>query len=230
MRGERARDTKGVIRAVVFDLDGVLLDSERLWDQARREVTIQHNGHWRADATAAMLGMSSVEWSRYMRDNLGVDLPPDQIVDLAVADLLERYRRGLPLLPGAIAAVRRIGQRWPLALASSAGRPVIDTVLAIAGLQHEFQATVSSEEVPRGKPAPDVYLEATRRLGQPPGACAAVEDSANGIRSALAAGLHVVAIPNRDYPPPASVLAKAQLVIDSLAGLTTERVDQLDRA
>jgi len=230
MRGERARDTKGVIRAVVFDLDGVLLDSERLWDQARREVTIQHNGHWRADATAAMLGMSSVEWSRYMRDNLGVDLPPDQIVDLVVADLLERYRRGLPLLPGAIAAVRRIGQRWPLALASSAGRPVIDTVLAIAGLQHEFQATVSSEEVPRGKPAPDVYLEATRRLGQPPGACAAVEDSANGIRSALAAGLHVVAIPNRDYPPPASVLAKAQLVIDSLAGLTTERVDQLDRA
>jgi len=230
MRGERARDTKGVIRAVVFDLDGVLLDSERLWDQARREVTIQHNGHWRADATAAMLGMSSVEWSRYMRDNLGVDLPPDQIVDLVVADLLERYRRGLPLLPGAIAAVRRIGQRWPLALASSAGRPVIDTVLAIAGLQHEFQATVSSEEVPRGKPAPDVYLEATRRLGQPPGACAAVEDSANGIRSALAAALHVVAIPNRDYPPPASVLAKAQLVIDSLAGLTTERVDQLDRA
>ena len=230
MRGERARDTKGVIRAVVFDLDGVLLDSERLWDQARREVTIQHNGHWRADATAAMLGMSSVEWSRYMRDNLGVDLPPDQIVDLVVADLLERYRRGLPLLPGAIAAVRRIGQRWPLALASSAGRPVIDTVLAIAGLQHEFQATVSSEEVPRGKPAPDVYLEATRRLGQPPGACAAVEDSASGIRSALAAGLHVVAIPNRDYPPPASVLAKTQLVIDSLAGLTTERVDQLDRA
>src|SRR5215472_9322508 len=113
MRGERAPDTKGVIRAVVFDLDGVLLDSERLWDQARREVTIQHNGHWRADATAAMLGMSSVEWSRYMRDNLGVDLPPDQIVDLVVADLLERYRRGLPLLPGAIAAVRRIRQRCP---------------------------------------------------------------------------------------------------------------------
>ena len=230
MRGERARDTKGVIRAVVFDLDGVLLDSERLWDQARREVATEHNGHWRADATAAMLGMSSVEWSQYVRDTLAVDLPPDQIVDLVVADLLERYRRGLPLLPGAIAAVRRIGQRWPLALASSAGRPVIDTVLAIAGLQHEFQATVSSEEVPRGKPAPDVYLEATRRLGQPPGACAAVEDSASGIRSALAAGLHVVAIPNRDYPPPASVLAKAQLVIDSLAGLTTERVDQLDRA
>jgi HAD superfamily hydrolase (TIGR01509 family) len=217
-----------VIRAVVFDLDGVLVDSERLWDQARREVAAGHNGHWRADATAAMLGMSSVEWSRYMRDILGVDLAPDQIVDLVVANLLEQYRRRLPLIPGAVEAVQRIGRRWPLALASSAGRPVIDTVLAVAGLQHAFQATVSSEEVPRGKPAPDVYLEAAQRLGQPPRGCAAVEDSANGIRSALAAGLHAVAIPNRDYPPPASVLAKAQVVIDSLADLTVELVEQLN--
>ena len=218
---------ENVIRAVVFDLDGVLVDSERLWDQARREVAIEHNGHWRADATAAMLGMSSVEWSEYMRDTLDVDLPAGQIVDLVVANLLEQYRRRMPLIPGAPEAVQRIGRRWPLALASSAGRPVIDTVLAVAGLQHEFQATVASEEVPRGKPAPDVYLEAARRLGQPPVACAAVEDSANGIRSARAAGLHVVAIPNRDYPPPASVLAEAQLVIDSLADLTVERVEQL---
>jgi len=217
-----------VIRAVVFDLDGVLLDSERLWDQARREVAIGHGAHWRADATAAMLGMSSVEWSQYMRDTLGVDLAPDRIVELVVAGLLEQYRRRLPLIPGAVAAVQRIGRRWPLALASSAGRPVIDAVLAIAGLQHEFQATVSSEEVPRGKPAPDVYLEAARRLGQPPRACAAVEDSANGIRSALAAGLHVVAVPNPDYPPPAGVLAEAQIVLRSLAELTGELVEQLD--
>ena len=213
---------------MVFDLDGVLLDSERLWDQARREVAIGHGAHWRADATAAMLGMSSVEWSQYMRDTLGVDLAPDRIVELVVAGLLEQYRRRLPLIPGAVAAVQRIGRRWPLALASSAGRPVIDAVLAIAGLQHEFQATVSSEEVPRGKPAPDVYLEAARRLGQPPRACAAVEDSANGIRSALAAGLHVVAVPNPDYPPPAGVLAEAQIVLRSLAELTGELVEQLD--
>ena len=213
---------------MVFDLDGVLIDSERLWDQARREVATGHNGHWRADATAAMLGMSSVEWSEYMRDTLAVDLPPDRIVDLVVADLLEQYRRRLPLIPGALEAVQRIGRRWPLALASSAGRPVIDTVLAVAGLQREFQVTVASEEVPRGKPAPDVYLEAARRLGQPPRACAAVEDSDNGIRSALAAGLRVVAIPNPDYRPPDSVLARAQVVIGSLADLTVELVDQLD--
>ena len=213
---------------MVFDLDGVLLDSERRWDQARRGVAIGHGGHWRADATAAMLGMSSVEWSEYMRAVLGVDLAPDQIVDLVVAGLLEQYRRKLPLIPGAVAAVQRIGRRWPLALASSAGRPVIDSVLATAGLQHDFQVTVSSEEVPRGKPAPDVYLEAAFRLGQPPRACAAVEDSANGIRSAVAAGLRVVAVPNQDYPPPASVLAEAQVVIRSLAELTGELVEQLD--
>ncbi len=165
-----------------------------------------------------------------MRDTLAVDLALDQIVDLVVANLLEQYRRRLPLIPGAVEAVQRMGRRWPLALASSAGRPVIDTVLAVAGLQHEFQATVSSEEVARGKPAPDVYLEAALRLGQPPLACAAVEDSANGIRSALAAGLRVVAIPNPDYPPPASVLAQAQVVIGSLADLTGELVEQLDEA
>jgi HAD superfamily hydrolase (TIGR01509 family) len=213
-----------VIQAVVFDLDGVLIDSERLWDQARREVVAQRGGRWRPRATTAMQGMSSVEWSRYLRDHLGVDLPADRIVGLVVQNLLDRYAHGLPLIPGAVEAVRRIGRRWPLGLASSANRVVIDEVLALADLRDAFEATVSSEEVPRGKPAPDVYLETARRLGQPPSACAAVEDSGNGIRSAAAAGLHVVAIPNRDYPPSASALAEAELVLDSLAGLTAEKL------
>jgi HAD superfamily hydrolase (TIGR01509 family) len=216
-----------MIRAVVFDLDGVLLDSERLWDQARRAVAARHHGRWRDDATAAMQGMSSAEWSRYMHDALAVDITPERISDLVVADLLERYRHGLPLIPGAVEAVRRIAAQWPLALASSANRVVIDTVLAVAGLSAEFRATVSSEEVPRGKPEPDVYLEAARRLGQPPAACAAVEDSASGIRSAIAAGIQVVAIPNRDYPPPPDVLASAQLVLDSLPEITVNLLGQL---
>jgi HAD superfamily hydrolase (TIGR01509 family) len=216
-----------MIRAVVFDLDGVLIDSERLWDQARRAVAARHHGRWRDEATAAMQGMSSAEWSRYMRDALAVDLTPERISDLVVADLLERYQHGLPLIPGAVEAVGRIAARWPLALASSANRVVIDTVLAVAGLSAEFRASVSSEEVPRGKPAPDVYLEAARRLGQQPEACAAVEDSASGIRSAIAAGMRVVAIPNRDYPPPRDILASAQLVLNSLPELTVDLLAQL---
>jgi HAD superfamily hydrolase (TIGR01509 family) len=218
-----------VIRAVVFDLDGVLLDSEQLWDQARRDVAARHGGRWHAQATAAMQGMSSSEWARYLRDAVGVNLSPDRIVEEVVTDLLDRYARGLPLLPGAIEAVRRIGGRWPLAIASSANRVVIDKVLDLAGLREEFQAAVSSEEVARGKPAPDVYLEATRRIGQPPADCAAVEDSANGIRSAAAAGLHVVAVPNLEYPPPDAVLADAELVVDTLSGLTVQAVERLGR-
>ena len=218
-----------MIQAVVFDLDGVILDSERLWDEARRHVVVQHNGRWRDEATRAMQGMSSLEWSTYMRDELAVDLTPDQIIDLVVENLLERYHRGLPVVAGAIEAVQRIGQRWPLALASSSNRVVIDEVLAVPALRGLFRATVSSEEVPRGKPWPDVYLEAARQLNRPPQECAAVEDSANGIRSALAAGLQLVAIPNRDYPPPSSVLAKAHLVLASITNLTVELLDQLDR-
>ena len=215
-----------MIRAVVFDLDGVLLDSEGLWDEARREVAARNSGRWDADATAAMQGMSSPEWSRYMRAELAVDLPEGRIVDLVVEDLLARYGRGLPLVPGAVATAERVARRWPLGLASSANRVVIDRVLdtAFRGL---FRASVSSEEVARGKPAPDVYLEAARRMGRAPEDCAAVEDSANGIQSAVAAGLHVVAVPDRRRPPPADVLAAAGVVIGDLTQLTEEVIDRL---
>lgn len=216
-----------MITAVIFDLDGVLVDSERLWDNARREVAGKNRGHWTDGATRAMQGMSSPEWSSYMHDQLGVTLAPGQIIDLVVAGLLSRYEKDLPLLPGAVQAVERVGRRWPLGLASSSNRPVIDEVLALAGLDGWFRVTVSSEEVQRGKPAPDVYLEAARRLGQAPRTCAAVEDSANGILSAAAAGMAVVAVPRQDYPPPGDVLARAAFVLESLDGLSVEALGQL---
>jgi HAD superfamily hydrolase (TIGR01509 family) len=218
-----------VIQAVVFDLDGVLIDSEELWDRARRRVVADHGGRWRHGATAAMQGMSSPEWADYLRDPLGVTLPTDRIVALVVDHLLASYHERLPLLPGAVEAVRRIGGRWPLGLASSANPVVIDAVLTGADLDGAFTATVSSEEVAHGKPAPDVYEETARRLGRPPTTCAAVEDSTNGIRSATTAGLTVIAVPNRTYPPPGDVLADAAAVVDSLDELTLELVDRLGR-
>jgi HAD superfamily hydrolase (TIGR01509 family) len=216
-----------VIGAVVFDLDGVLVDSEHLWDRARRTVVADHGGQWRDDATAAMQGMSSPEWGRFVREELAVDLPTERIIDLVVQELLDGYERELPLLPGAVAAVRRLALRWPLGLASSSNRVVIDTVLRVAGLSEEFAVTVSSEEVARGKPAPDVYRDVVRRLDRAPSECAAVEDSTNGILSALAAGLKVVVVPNHAYPPSAQALEESPVVLDDLDELTVELIESL---
>jgi len=208
------------LAAVVFDLDGVLIDSESVWDAARRAVVAQTSGSWRAEATRAMMGMSSPEWSRYLHDELGVPLAPEQINKRVVAAMLAHYRRELPLLPGAVSAVKRLATVWPIGLASSANREVIDAVLETAGLTSSFAATVSGEEVARGKPAPDVYLAAARALDVDPRSAAAVEDSSNGLRAAAAAGMIVVAVPNREYPPTPDALELADLVVESLDELT----------
>jgi HAD superfamily hydrolase (TIGR01509 family) len=218
------------IRAVVFDLDGVLIDSEGIWDVARRQLAAEHGAGWPPGATEAMQGMSSPEWSRYLRDTVGIPLSEAEIVERVVDLVLRRYEAGLPLLPGALQAVEDLRQRWPLGLASSANPAVIDRVLELANLRAAFGVTVSSEEVPRGKPAPDVYLEATRRLGIPPRSGVAVEDSTNGIRSGVAAGLRVVAIPRPDAPPTAEVLATASLVLRSLEELGAPRLEELERS
>jgi HAD superfamily hydrolase (TIGR01509 family) len=214
-----------VIDAVVFDLDGVLIDSEHVWDEARRELARERGGRWHERASRDMMGMSSLEWSRYMHDVIGLSEAPEEISAEVVRRLEEIYGRELPLFEGAVAAVERLAERWPLGLASSSNRELIDLVLELSGLGQFFRVTVSSEEVPRGKPAPDVYLEAARRLGVAPERCAAVEDSENGIRAAKAAGMRVIAIPNPGYPPPEEALAVADEVLASLEELTPERVD-----
>ena len=214
-----------MIEAVVFDLDGVLLDSEQVWDEVREELVKERGGRWHGQAQTEMMGMSSGEWSRYMHDELDLPEPPEEISAEVVQRLDEVYRNRLPLIDGAREAVERLAARWPLGLASSSNREVIDLVLDLSGLARFFRVTVSSEEVPRGKPAPDVYLEAARGLGVPPERCAAVEDSHNGIRSAKAAGMRVIAIPNQHYPPGEEALALADVTLGSLAELTPSIVE-----
>jgi HAD superfamily hydrolase (TIGR01509 family) len=214
-----------VIDAFVFDLDGVLLDSEHVWDEVREELTRERGGRWHERAQRDMMGMSSLEWSRYMHEELGVPESPDQISAEVVRRLEALYRQHLPALPGAREAVERLAERWPLGLASSSNRELIELALELLGVAHHFRATVSSEEVARGKPSPDVYVEAARRLGTDPGRAAAVEDSHNGIRAAKAAGMRVLAIPNRRFPPGEDALAEADLVLETLAGLTAEAVE-----
>jgi HAD superfamily hydrolase (TIGR01509 family) len=215
----------GKIRAVIFDLDGVLIDSEQVWDAARRRLTEDSGGRWNESATQEMMGMSSIEWSRYMHEELGVQMPPEEISTAVVERMEGLYRERLPLIPGAREAVERVAARWPLGLASSSNRPVIEVVLELSGLGNFFESTVSSEEVARGKPTPDVYLEAARRLRVDPALCAAVEDSSNGILSAHAAGMRVVAIPNRTFPPSEDALEAADAAIPSLQELNHEVID-----
>ncbi|MDX6510071.1 MAG: hypothetical protein QOG81_1823 [Gaiellaceae bacterium] len=209
-----------MIEAVVFDLDGVLLDSEQLWDEVREGLARERGGRWHEGAQADMMGMSSREWSVYMHERIGLPEPPEEINSEVVRRMLELYARDLPLIPGAVEAVERIAAHWPLGLASSSNRELIDAGLEAAGLARYFRVTVSSEEVERGKPAPDVYLEAARRLEVAPGHCAAIEDSLNGIRSGKAAGMRVIAIPNPRFPPPADALAEAEVVLDGIEKLS----------
>ncbi len=214
----------GVIKAVVFDMDGVLIDSEPVWERVRRKFVADRGGRWPEDAQDRMMGMSTAEWSAYLSSDFGVRLPAAQVAEQVIAAMAAEYQAHLPLLPGAVDAVRALAARWPLAVASSAPRSLIEAVLDTSGLRPAFAAAVSSEEVARGKPAPDVYLEATVRLGVPASACAAVEDSSNGLRSAAAAGLTVIAVPRPEYPPAAEALDHARLVLDSLTQLTPDTI------
>jgi len=212
------------IEVVVFDLDGVIVDSEEIWDEARRDLARERGFSWPETAQRDMMGMSSLEWSRYMHERVGLTESPDEISAEVVRRLEDLYRRELPLLAGAVEAVRRMSGCFRLGLASSSNRPIIDLVLELADIAGEFEVTVSSEEVKRGKPAPDVYLEALRRLESAPDQAAAIEDSGNGILSAHAAGMFVVAVPNPVFPPRADALAASDLVLGSLAELTPEVV------
>jgi HAD superfamily hydrolase (TIGR01509 family) len=211
-----------VIEAVVFDVDGVLIDSEPVWERVRRGFVAERGGHWPDDAQDRMMGMSTPEWSRYISEDFGLTtVTPERVAELVVAAMTAEYKAHLPLLPGAVEVVRALSGRWRLAVASSAPKSLIEAVLDVSGLRPVFAAAVSSEEVERGKPAPDVYLEAAARLGVPPGNCAAVEDSANGLRSAAAAGLAVVAVPRPEYPPAPDALRQARVVLGSLTELTS---------
>jgi HAD superfamily hydrolase (TIGR01509 family) len=212
------------VQAVVFDLDGVLVDSETLWDTIRRNLAEDAGRPWPADATRAMQGMSTPEWSGYLAQSVGVPGRPEDLARTVISRMADRYRTALPLIHGATEAVNRLAEQWPLALASSSPKSLIATVLDASGLASSFAATVSTEEVAAGKPAPDVYLAAAARLGVAPKSAVAVEDSSNGLRAAAAAGLPVIAIPHAAFPPADDALALAAVTLSDLGQLTATTV------
>lgn len=212
------------VRAVVFDLDGVLVDSEKLWDVVRRGVAAEAGRRWPPEATRAMQGMSTAEWSAYLTGPVGIPVAPEEVAATVVDRIAAQYDTRLPLLPGAVEVVERLGRRWPLGLASSSPRRLIDTVLESAGLTQRFQVSVSTEQVGVGKPSPAVYQTVVQQLGVDPSQAIAIEDSSNGLRSAADAGLGVLAVPNAAFPPSEDALALADVVVDSLDEITVELV------
>ena len=213
--------------AVILDLDGVLLDSEQRWNGAKEALVRESGGRWLEDAPRAMMGMSSPEWSAYLRDVLEVPMDLDAINRDVVRCMEEGYHDALPLLPSADRAVRALAGRWPLGLASSSNREIIDLFLDIGGFHDAFAVTVSCEEAECGKPAPDVYLETAGRTGVDPGRCVAVEDSSNGVRAAAAGGMTVIAVPNPHYPPDADALSLAAATVPVPGDVTTELVERV---
>jgi HAD superfamily hydrolase (TIGR01509 family) len=207
------------MEAVIFDLDGVLIDSERTWDEVRRAVVATHGGHWNEQATRAMQGMSTPEWARYLVGELGAALTPERIAEVVIEEMVRRYEDGPPVLPGAEDTVRAVAAHRPVAIASSSPPVLIRAFLDATALTGVVRVAVSSEEVAAGKPAPDVYREAARRLGVAPETCTAVEDTTNGLRAALAAGMTVFAIPNPHFPPEAEVLATVGRVLTDIREL-----------
>ncbi len=215
------------VKAVVFDLDGVLIDSEGVWDDVRRGLAAENGRPWPDDATQAMMGMSTQEWSAYLVDTLGVPGAAPDVAATVIGRMADHYRQHLPLLPGAVDTVRRLADTWPLGLASSSPRRLIDSVLEAAGLTDAFRVTLSTEEVGEGKPSPAVYLQVASRLGAHPETVVALEDSSNGLRSAARAGMHVIAVPRPAFPPAPDALQLADAVVDHLDDVTQDLVESL---
>lgn len=213
--------------AVVFDMDGILIETEPIWDEVRRGLAAAENLAWPDEATPAMMGMSTREWATYLAETVGLSGTWEEVSVRVIDGVAAAYADHLPILPGAVEAVQRMAARGPVAIASSSPRRLIDLVTAQLGLTPYLQVTVSTEEVDRGKPWPDGYLTACELLGVDPTRSVAVEDSTNGVRSAYAAGMTVVCVPPGFHPPADDVLALCSAVLDSLAELDEPLLETL---
>ena len=218
-----------MIQAIVFDMDGVLIESEETWSRVRAGVVARHGGHWTEADQRNVMGDNSRQWSSYITRTWRLTVSPEQIFREVLDDMMASYNSGLRVLPGAVSAVTRMGERYPLAVASSSPRELIETALRLTGLRDAFQVLSSSDDVEHGKPSPDVYLLAARRLNVSASTCAAIEDSSNGIRSAVAAGMATIAVPHAAYPPAHEALALARRVLAHLDELSLSLVESLDR-
>lgn len=216
-----------MLQAIIFDMDGLLIDSESVWNSVREAMAAEAGQDWTTDDHRAVMGVSTQEWVDYMINRLELTLSPQQVEDQVVTRMMASYQNGIPYFPGAVEAVHLAAQHFPTALASGSHRTLIDTVTADAPLQGRFQVILSADEVGAGKPSPDVYLETAKRLGVKPEHCVCLEDSGNGILAGKRAGMKVIAVPDARFPPSAEKLNEADLILESLSDFSLALLDRL---
>jgi HAD superfamily hydrolase (TIGR01509 family) len=205
-----------MLQAVIFDMDGLLVDSEPCWDAARKAWAAERGVDWGPDDHRACMGVSTLAWAEYMIGRLALDLAPEEVIARVVGRMRDIYSRGIPYKPGAVEAVARAAAVGPVGLASGSEKSLIAMMLADAPMAGKFAAVVCTDDMPAGKPAPDVYLECARQLRVDPARCVCLEDSGAGIESGKAAGMKVVAVPDSRFPPRPEALALADVVLTSL--------------
>ena len=219
-----------MIVGIVFDMDGILVDTEKYWQQARIAFAESIGKPWTVDDQRNLMGSSTLEWAAYMKRQLEIETSLDDIIHEIKGRLLPYYEANLPIMPGAVAAVQLTAQHYPIALASGSAPWAIDAIMRITGLGPYFKVQVSADEVGRGKPAPDVFLEAARRLGIPPTQMLGIEDSGNGIRSLKAANMKAIAVPTPELPLAPEVEAMADVVLTSLESFDLPLIHRLDQS
>ncbi len=212
------------IEAIVFDMDGVLVDSEVYWDKSRVDFARDRGKVWTDEFQRLAMGRSTVGWARVMQEKLALDDTIDEIIAEMKARVIAHYEERMPTRPGALESVSHMQQHFRVGLASGSPTEIIKAVLSITGLDQIFEVMIYGDEVPRGKPAPDIYLEALEQLGVAPAVSLGIEDSANGLRSLKAAGMLAVAAPSPDYPLPDDILALADAHITTLEDFTVDLV------
>ena len=216
------------IEAIIYDMDGVLVDSEVYWDKSRVEFASDRGKVWSDDFQRLAMGRSTVGWATVMQEQLGLDETIDDIIAEMKARVIAHYEERMPTRPGALESVALMQRHFRVGLASGSPTEIIKAVLSITGLDQIFEVMIYGDEVARGKPAPDIYLEALKVLGVSPANSLGIEDSANGLRSLKAAGMFAVAAPSPGYPLPDDVLALADAHITTLEAFSPDLVRRID--
>ena len=217
------------IEAIIFDMDGVLVDSEVYWDKSRVEFAKDRGKTWTDEFQRLAMGRSTVGWAQVMQEKLQLDESIDEIIAEMKARVIAHYEKRMPTRPGAIESVHHMKQHYRVGLASGSPTEIIKAVMRITGLDQVFEVMVYGDGIARGKPAPDIYLEAMAQLGVTAPVTVGIEDSANGLRSLKAAGILAVAAPSPDYPLPADILALGDAHISTLADFNIDLIRQIEK-